>query len=153
MSAEATGYVFRCSPFSGATFACHLAIGDSVNDQHHNEFFMAVGNLAKKARVSRKSAQRALRQLETAGCLSLLKKLEGEVRHYRFEFYPQAVVYETRGRRGDPPPRSSASFRGRHGDALTQGLTQMNARGASHEEHFSPGSGVIRRFPKRGDSA
>lgn len=151
MSADATGHVFRCSPFDGATFACHLAIGDSVNDQHHNEFFMSVGNLAKKARVSRASAQRALRKLETAGCLSLLKRVDGEVTYYRFEFYPQVVVYETRGRRGEAPPASPSARRGPHGEAQTQGVTQMNARGASHKEHFSPGSGVIRRFPRAGD--
>jgi hypothetical protein len=142
--------VFRCSPFTGATFACHLAIGDSVNDQHHNEFFMSVGNLAKKARVTRRSAQTALRKLVGAGCLVLLENEDGEVRRYRFEFFPQAVVYESRGRRDFAPPAKSTTSRGRNGYAQTQGVTQMKARGASHDEHFSPGSGVIRRFPKAG---
>ena len=60
MSAEATGWVYRFSPFAGATFWVHQAIADSVNDQHENLFWMGQGRLARKARVSRRSAQRAL---------------------------------------------------------------------------------------------
>ena len=145
------GWVFRYSPFDGVTFACHLAIADSVNDQHEYQFFMAVGNLAIKARTSRRGAQRAIRELEEAGFLQLLKKDKGEVRWYRFLF-PQAVEVFHGGRRSDAPPASRATGRGRHGDAQTQGVTQMNARSASHKEHFSPGSGVIRRFPRAGSN-
>lgn len=148
MSAEATGHVFRCSPFTGSTFLVHLAIADSVNDQHHNEFFMAVGNLASKARVTRKTAQVALRKLENAGCITLLQKERGETRRYHFEFFPQAVVYESRGRRDYAPPAKSTASRGRNHNALTQVVTQIEGSGASHKGHFAPGSGVIKPFPK-----
>ena len=148
MSAEATGWVYRHSPFKGVTLLTHLAIADSVNDQHHNEFFMAVGNLAKKTRVSRRATQDALRTLEARGFLTRLSEAKGEVYRYRFEFYPQPVVYESRGRSQFAPPAQNGASRGRSQFALTQRRTQSEGRGASHGDHFAPGSGVIKPFPK-----
>lgn len=148
MSADATGYVFRCSPFSGATFIAHLAIADSVNDQHHNEFFMSIHNLAKKTRLSRRGTQSAVRALEARGFLTRLSEGKGEVYRYRFEFCPQPVVYETRGRREFAPPAQSDALRGRTQFAQTQREPKRRALGASHGTHFAPGSGVIKPFPK-----
>lgn len=142
------GYVFRHSPFSGATLLCHLAIADSVNDQHHNEFFMAVNNLAKKARLSRRGTQDALRSLEARGFLTRLSEGKGEVYRYRFEFCPQPVVYETRGRREFAPPAQRDASGGRTQFAQTQREPKRSVRGASHGTHFASGSGIIKPFPR-----
>ena len=99
MSAEATGWVYRYSPYNGATFSVHHAIADSVNDQHQNEFWMAQGRLAKKARVGRASAQRALDLLVAEGFVELLEegKTAGQANRYRFLFPELPTVYDSRG--------------------------------------------------------
>lgn len=142
------GYVFRSSPFTGSAFTAHLAIADSVNDQHDNEFFMSIGNLAKKARLSRRGTQEAMRTLEARGFLTRLSESKGEVYRYRFEFCPQPVVYESRGRTQFAPPAQSGASGGRTQFAQTQRRTQVRARGASHGAYFSPGSGLIKPFPR-----
>jgi hypothetical protein len=98
MSAEATGWAFRHSPFTGAAFAVHLALADSVNDQHHHEFWLEQGKLAVKARVARQTANEALGQLLGGGFVVDLGELPGKrgVRRYRFMFPDAPVVYETR---------------------------------------------------------
>lgn len=50
MSAEATGWVWRHSPWKGhhVKFLLHLAVADVVNDAHDNEFWMSHGSLAEK---------------------------------------------------------------------------------------------------------
>lgn len=50
MSAEATGWVWRHSPWKGqhAKLLIHLAVADVVNDAHGNEFWMAYASLAEK---------------------------------------------------------------------------------------------------------
>lgn len=67
MSAEATGWVYRHSPHTGAAFVVHLAIADSVSDQHGNRFWMAQANLAAKTRLSTRSVRNAIEQLAAAG--------------------------------------------------------------------------------------
>lgn len=88
MSAEATGWVFRHSPTTGATRLVHLAMADSVNDQNDNEFWMSQVNLAKKAGCSRSAAQVALIHLMNAGFVTLLEdhSKDGQPNRYRFEF-------------------------------------------------------------------
>jgi hypothetical protein len=102
VSADATGWVYRHSPFKGATFAVHHAIADSVNDQHGNEFWMSVARLADKARMERRSAGRAVDELLDGGYIECveadganLRRLGRPVR-YRFLFPEAPVVYETR---------------------------------------------------------
>lgn len=99
MSSDAIGFVFRRSPFEGATFAVHLAVADSANDQYGNEFWMVLDKLAKKARVSRRSATTALGSLVESGWLELLQEGGGRSRPGRYLFlFPEsaAVVYDSR---------------------------------------------------------
>lgn len=93
MSSDALGYVFRYSPYTGATFAVHLAMGDVVNDAYGYRFFMSVGNLAKKARCERRTAGRALQQLVDDGFLEQLVDHPGGVTEYRFLFPDVALRY------------------------------------------------------------
>jgi len=57
------------SPSSGSLFLVELMIADSVNEQNGNVFWMSNENLAKKARVSRETANRCVNLLETSKVL------------------------------------------------------------------------------------
>lgn len=112
MSAEATGWVFRYSPFAGAAFGVHLAIADSVNDQNENEFWMSLERLAKKSRISRPTVSKVVAMFVAEGWIELLEERPGSTSRYRFMFPEDVKVeYETRrlGRYGgvtganDPP--------------------------------------------------
>ena len=96
MSAEATGFVFRHSPYKGAGFAVHLAIADSVNDQHGNQFWMSLGKLADKARLARPTVSACVQQMITDGWLVEVSRSAGSTVCYRFVFIPSDVVYESR---------------------------------------------------------
>ena len=141
MSSEAIGYVFAYSPTKGATFACHLAIADSVNDQHGNEFWMSVTNLARKARCSRDAARKALRALE--GCdgsgeridgapvlLEVLEERLGETTRYRF-LMPDLprLSGATPSRQGRGLPRLSGATPPASHKRLSQGGTQDGTQG------------------------
>lgn len=98
MSGEATGYVYRYSPYTDKTFNVHLAIADSVNDQHENDFWMSPKRLAAKARCSRATVFTALAQLVDDGFLVLLEAGDSR-RHlparYRFKFAEILVVFDS----------------------------------------------------------
>lgn len=98
MSSEAIGYVYRHSPYKGATFSVHLAMADSVNDQFSNEFWMQQGRLAAKARIGRPAANEAVGKLVADGFVVDLGELPGKrgVRRYRFLFPDRPVVYDSR---------------------------------------------------------
>lgn len=103
MSAEATGWVYRHSPYRGAVFAVHHAIADSVNDQHDNEFWMALGKLAMKARLARPTVSEAVAKLTADGFIESVGEVDttsGVPNRYRFLFPDAPVVYETRRRGG-----------------------------------------------------
>lgn len=98
MSAEATGYVYRHSPYRGVTFQVHHAVADSVTDLHSNEFWMFQDTLAEKARCGRQAANDALVTLVADGFLELLERGGGRGKPSRFRFlFPDVdVVYDTR---------------------------------------------------------
>ena len=84
MSVQAMGWVVSDSPYRGSTFLVHLMIADVVNDQHGYEFWMSNDRLAKKARVSRQTANRAIGQMVDDGLLRAIGTERcGNVR-YRF---------------------------------------------------------------------
>ena len=97
MSAEAVGYVYRHSPYTGATFTIHLAIADTVSDQNNNQFWMATDNLAAKTRTSRRTTQKAIDQLcEDFFIVETRPANQHQPATYRFLFPPVDIVYETR---------------------------------------------------------
>lgn len=123
MSAEATGWVYRHSPFKGAAFTVHHAIADSVNDQNDNEFWMAQENLADKARLSPRAVREAVTALLDGGYIEPIdgemldperRRKAGRPTRWRFLFPDDAaIVYETRkrrtsARRADPTPAPCA---------------------------------------------
>lgn len=101
MSSDAVGWTFRHSPYrdTPSVFAVHLAVADSVNDQHNNELWMTQTKVARKARCSRQAASRALIRLVDEGFLELVEdnSKAGKANRYRFLFPREAeVVYEAR---------------------------------------------------------
>ena len=96
MSAEATGWVWRRSPYRGITLVVHLAIADSVNDQNEHEMWMRQGVLAQKCRTRRATIGTALAQLVDDGYLELLVEGTGGANRYRFLMPADApVVYDS----------------------------------------------------------
>jgi hypothetical protein len=98
MSLDAIAWVYRHSPYRGATFAVHLAVADSVNDQYKNELWMEQGKLAAKARVGRQAVNAALSTLTAEGFIRDLGPVSGQnrVRRFRFRYPDVPVVYESR---------------------------------------------------------
>ncbi len=87
MSAEATGWVWRYSPFpAGAALLVHLAVADVVNDQHDNEFWMTTTNLAEKARCGRSSTVAALKTMCDLGLLEVIEVGGGRGKPTRYRF-------------------------------------------------------------------
>lgn len=149
MSAEASGYVFRSSPYRGTQFAVHLAIADSVNDQHDNEFWMSLATLAKKARVSRSMVREAVIRLLRDEFLTLLETHDRQPNRYRFCFPEVTVVYESRRnppsdhRRGgirppeDPPPTTGVEPNTTQGEPKEHSSSSANADALCDElEHL-----------------
>jgi len=105
MSAEAVSYVYRHSPYNGATFTIHLAIADVVNDTHNNEFWMATDTVAQKTRTNRRTVQRAIDTLCNDGFMELTgKATQHRPATYRFLFPPVDIVWtsEQSGVTSDP---------------------------------------------------
>lgn len=98
MSGEAVGWVYRHSPFEGATLAVHLALADSANDLHEYELWSANETLATKARVSVSTVKVALAKLIEARFLDVLERSRGgrgNTSRYRFLMPSDApVVFE-----------------------------------------------------------
>ena len=83
MSNEALSWVWKHSPLNGSSLCVHLAIADSVNDQHGDEFWMRQQVLASKARTSRQTVNKVLGQLTEMGLLELLEQGSGGANRYR----------------------------------------------------------------------
>lgn len=73
LSSVAVGWVFEHSPYRGATFAVHVAMGDSANDQNAHELWARQEWFATKARVTRQSVNRAIEQMVEDGFLVVLE--------------------------------------------------------------------------------
>lgn len=139
MSSEAVGWTFRHSPYTGALLAIHLAIADSVNDQHDNQFWMSQTSLSVKARIDRRTVQRSVPTLVSDGFLDVLDDSAGHTILYRFVFREDAeVVYESRRRGGvrqDVAPRTGANNPGRPGSDVAPPAASRGTGGdtAPHE--------------------
>lgn len=93
MSAEATGWVWKYSPFVGRQLLVHLAIADVVNDVNHNEFWMSGDRLARKAKVSRNTVTTTLAEMQELGLLDLLESGAARRVPSRFRFlFPTSAV-------------------------------------------------------------
>lgn len=98
MSATAEAYVWNYSPYTGATFAIHLALGDIANDVHNNELWASQSFLAAKARVGRDTVVHAMTRLTDDGFLERISPEgnTGKPVHYRFLMPEVPVVWDYR---------------------------------------------------------
>ena len=97
MSAEATGWVWKHSPYTATSLGLHLAIADVVNDLHAHEFWMSQAGLAAKARCSRETANRWLGTACDDGFLTLIEdnRKSGKPSRFRFLMPAVDVVYSS----------------------------------------------------------
>lgn len=96
MSAKALGWVIEHSPFSGVTYNVHLMIADTVNDLHHNLFWLPLRALAAKSRCGVASASRALAELVERSFIAIVESPEAGrngVGKYQFLFPRAPAVY------------------------------------------------------------
>lgn len=130
MSSETVGWAFRHSPYRGTAFAIHVAIADSVNDQHDYELWMRQNVLAKKARTTRKTVGETLAKMVLDGLLELLAEGNGGANQYRFLMPPDTpVLYESRSGRG---ATTRGTYRGaRPGTPGGKGATTGQQGGAT----------------------
>lgn len=137
MSAEATGWVWRHSPYTlSVAFVVHLAIADVVNDQNGNEFWMLVPNLAEKARAGKSQTSAALADMVRRGLLEVLERGGGRGHPTRYRFLmpelstPVGTTSESTRPSGalrsdKPSDRATESIRSEPAIGITQG-TQLN---------------------------
>lgn len=78
MSATATAWAWRHSPYSGAQFALHLAAADVANDTHGYLLWTNPITLAAKARTTRETASRWLWRAVEEGLLEAVSDRRGE---------------------------------------------------------------------------
>jgi hypothetical protein len=99
VSAEATGYVWKNSPYRGVGFSLHLAMADVVNDAHGFEFWMAQKSLADKARTTRQTANSWISEAIEDGFISLLtdNSKSGRASCFRFEMPSVEPVWNPYG--------------------------------------------------------
>lgn len=142
MSAEASGWVFRCSPYRGVPFTVHLAIADSVNDQNEYEFWMRQGVLARKARTTRGTVNTAVDQMVHDGLLLLVERGRGGANRYRMLMPASAeIVYDTtRGVRAETTPGGArpADKAARPADTTVRAQRAGGARPARTEPKGNP---------------
>lgn len=124
MSAEATGWTWKHSPYEGERLLVHLAIADVVNDAHGNEFWMTTTALAKKARVSRSTATTVLSDMCHRELLEVVMRGvgRGNSTTYRMLMPPGTKV--TVGRALSPTDPTTVSAR------PARGLPDQSARAA-----------------------
>ena len=77
MAAEASGWVYRCSPYKGIAFAIHLALADSANDQFNYELWARQEWIAEKARTTRPTVNTTLATMVEDGLLEILEESTG----------------------------------------------------------------------------
>lgn len=109
MSAEATGWVWKHSPYQGAQLLVHLAIADVVNDVHENEFWMSTAALAAKAKVSRNTVTTTLSDMQVRGLLLMLESGKAERRPSRYRFLMGTSAVSALGTRDQRASTSAVS--------------------------------------------
>lgn len=112
MSGEASGWVYRYSPYNESAFQCHCAIGDAANDMHDHEIWFSVAKLAAKARCSSSSARRALHRMVVDGFLEELEVRNGDTTRYRMLFPDVPMRFDPSAPRGIPDDDPSHGGRG-----------------------------------------
>lgn len=141
MSVQATSWVWENAPAEGSALLVLLAVADAANREGEHSC-QSVATIARMARVSERTAQRALRDLQAQGLL----ESSGVDRRYRTTVYGiPGVKGVTQGAGGDTPgtPRVSGSVA--EGDtamapdpSTTPGTTPQGPQGAAGADAAAP---------------
>lgn len=153
MSAEATGWVWKHSPYSGAQLLVHLAIADVVNDVNENQFWMSTSALASKAKVSRNTVTTMLSDLVARGLLEMVESGAASRRPSVFRFLMPASALTALAPFGDNSAASATTARDMRGQrastsAISDGSLarspRANPREITQEPKGSPSSSRMR---------
>jgi predicted GNAT superfamily acetyltransferase len=82
MSKKAIDWVLDNSPYKGSTFLLHLCIATQVTGSKGNTFSMSNKNLAKLARISRETTNKALAKMVEDGFLYVDEQFAGSAVSY-----------------------------------------------------------------------
>src|SRR5580765_4832179 len=124
MSAEATGWTWTHSPYSGAQLLVHLAIADVVNDLHDHKFWMSTETLARKAKVSRSTVVATLSDMVERGLIVVVESGGGSRKPSVYQWTAGPLA-----RSGSPLARSALVPLAR--SPRTNSIEEPNERGAS----------------------
>lgn len=147
MSSAAVNWVFKHSLATGNDRIVLLAIADEANSKG-TDAYPSIALIATKTRIHRATVMRSISRLEAIGELVVLRPQSRGPGHFNryvlpMEGFPQesqtATLSQSHAGRFSNETRVAPV---RH-DPRT---TRRDPRGASHGDHFSPGSGVIRPF-------
>lgn len=97
MSATATAYVWKHSPYRNGALNVHAALADTANDLNDNQIWFSVTRLAAKARVGRSTVMNTQADMIKDGFLEVVRAQRGSAspKVYRLLFPADApVVYE-----------------------------------------------------------
>lgn len=152
MSSKYVGAVFDFSPYAGAAFAIHLALGDIANDTHNDELWVSTAKLAEKARANEKTVRRTLQLMVEDGLLVLLEKRPGRSDLYRFippgqetraDNRPGPPGQETRGgrTRGPRTPDNRPDERKKHKRTTTKRAAPLHSSGSGALPWFGEETG------------
>jgi hypothetical protein len=97
VSATATAYVWKYSPYRHGALNVHAALADTANDLNDNQIWFGVTKLAAKARVGRSTVMNTLAQMIADGFLEVVAEQRGpaDPKVHRLLFPDDVpVVYE-----------------------------------------------------------
>ena len=122
-------WVLAHSPYTGAKFALHLCVADTVNDEYGQKFWMSPSKLARKARTTRETASRWLWEAADAGFLRVIEDHRGERTStgqglpslFRFLTPPMPKVYDFRRVGGAPDAEVEPEYA--EGEPLVERVT------------------------------
>jgi hypothetical protein len=97
VSAAATAWVWRHSPYKNGALNVHAALADTANDLNDNQIWFGIEKLSRKARVGRSTAIATLGKMIDDGFLEIVSEQRGQAapKVHRLLFPDDApVVYE-----------------------------------------------------------
>lgn len=114
MSWEASGWVLRYSPYTGAGLLVHIVLGDIANEAHEFEIWASPARIAERARVNSGTVRKHLVQMIEDGFLELVEDNSSRNRRSVYRFLMPPVAPQTRP---DEEPVAPQTRPGRAGGA------------------------------------
>jgi len=143
MSAEAVGWVYKHSPYTGVNFAVHLALADSANDLYDYEIWARQQWVADKARTSRSGVNRFVKEAIEDGFVALLEDNSRTGHANRYRLLMPGATPQVWSPKSDITPQAGAAPRYTPPDITTEvgvaphdtGCSTMTHRVSHHATH------------------